>query len=129
MRLHAVPAAAVALLGALAAGLAQAPPVPPGVVIDHEPPAGARYIGSPSIAILPGGGYLASHDFFGPGSTQSTSGVTRIFRSADRGRSWRPTAELDGQFWSNLFVHRGAVYCEFSAGLRNSRSVRVGRSA
>ena len=93
-------------------------PAPPGVVIDHEPAAGARYIGSPSIVILPDGDYLASHDFFGPGSTQSTSGVTRIFRSTDRGRSWRKTAELSGQFWSNLFVHGRAVYlmgttCEY----------------
>ena len=93
-------------------------PAPPGVVIDHEPAAGARYVGSPSIVILPNGDYLASHDFFGRGSTQSTSGVTRVFRSTDRGRSWRKTAELSDQFWSNLFVHGRAVYlmgttCEY----------------
>ena len=91
---------------------------PPGVVIDHEPASTRQYIGSPSIAILPDGSYVASHDFFGPGSTQSTSAVTRVFRSADRGGTWRLTAELHDQFWSNLFVHRGRLYlmgttCEY----------------
>jgi hypothetical protein len=69
-----------------------------------------KYIGSPSIVILPGGDYLASHDFFGPNSSQSVSATTRVFRSSDHGRSWRRTAELKDQFWSNLFVHRGSVY-------------------
>ncbi len=91
---------------------------PPGIVIDHEPAEGRRYIGSPSIAILRDGSYVASHDFFGPGSTQGVSGVTRVFRSGDRGRTWQRTAELENQFWSNLFVHRGALYlmgtsCEY----------------
>ncbi|MBS1858695.1 MAG: exo-alpha-sialidase [Acidobacteria bacterium] len=85
-------------------------PAPPGVVIDHQPAATRKYIGSPSIAILPGGVYVASHDFFGPGSTQSTSAVTRVFRSTDRGRSWRQSAEMHDQFWSNLFFHRGRLY-------------------
>lgn len=83
---------------------------PPGVVIDHQPAATRQYIGSPSIAILPDGAYVASHDYFGPGSTQSTSAVSRIFRSTDRGKTWRQTAEMRDQFWSNLFVHRGRLY-------------------
>ena len=83
---------------------------PPGVVVDHHPAATKQYIGSPSIAILPDGSYVASHDFFGKGSTQSTSAVTRVFRSTDRGRSWRQTAEMHDQFWSNLFVHRKRLY-------------------
>jgi hypothetical protein len=84
--------------------------LPPGTVIDHHPASTRQYIGSPSIAILPNGEYVASHDFFGPGSSQSTSAVTRIFRSRDRGQSWSKTAEFQDQFWSNLFVHRGALY-------------------
>jgi hypothetical protein len=84
--------------------------VPPGVVIDHEPAAQRRYIGSPSIAILRDGSYIASHDFFGPASNETISGVTRIFRSGDRGKSWQRITELQDQFWSNLFVHRGALY-------------------
>ncbi|MCL5744787.1 MAG: glycoside hydrolase [Acidobacteria bacterium] len=83
---------------------------PPGVVIDHQPASTQPYIGSPTIAILPDGAYVASHDFFGAGSTQSTSAVTRVFRSTDRGRTWSQTAEISDQFWSNLFLHRGKLY-------------------
>ncbi len=88
--------------------LAAAPP--PGVVIDHHPAPTRQYIGSPSIVILPDGSYAASHDFFGAGSTQSTSAVSRVFRSTDRGLTWTRTVEFNDQFWSNLFVHRGALY-------------------
>jgi hypothetical protein len=83
---------------------------PPGVVIDHQAAVTRQYIGSPSIAILADGSYVASHDYFGAGSTQSTSAVSRVFRSTDRGATWRQTAELRDQFWSNLFVHRGRLY-------------------
>jgi hypothetical protein len=83
---------------------------PPGVVIDHEPASTRRYIGSPSIEVLPNGSYVASHDFFGPASNQNKSSTTRTFRSDDRGRTWRRTAEFQDQFWSNLFFHRGALY-------------------
>jgi hypothetical protein len=106
------------MLHELAALLALAVPQPPGIVIDHQPAATRQYIGSPSIVILPGGDYVASHDLFGKGSTQSVSAVTRVFRSPDRGRTWRKTAEFQDQFWSNLFVHRKALYlmgtnCEY----------------
>lgn len=83
---------------------------PPGVVLDHQPAATQQYIGSPSIAILPNGHYVASHDFFGKGSTQDRSAVSRVFLSTDRGKSWRRSAEFHDQFWSNLFVHRDALY-------------------
>ncbi len=94
------------LLSALAALYAQ----PPGVVIDHEPASTRRYIGSPSLEILPNGSYVASHDFFGPASNQNISSTTRTFRSDNRGLTWRRTAEFQDQFWSNLFFHRGALY-------------------
>lgn len=96
------------LLPAMAA-VAQ-PATPPGVVIDHQPAPTGMYIGSPSIAILPDGAYVASHDLFGPKSTENTSGVTRVFISRDRGATWHKTAELDNQFWSSLFVLRGELY-------------------
>ena len=41
----------------------------PGTVIAHSPASDKKYLGSPSICILPSGNYVASHDFFGPGST------------------------------------------------------------
>ncbi|MBN2136365.1 MAG: SUMF1/EgtB/PvdO family nonheme iron enzyme [Sedimentisphaerales bacterium] len=79
----------------------------PGVVIDHSPAESRRYIGSPAIAILPNGSYVASHDFFGPGSKNNRSAV---FRSEDKGRTWKKLTELTGQWWSSLFVHNGSLY-------------------
>lgn len=100
---------AFGLLSAIAA-TAQTITPPPGVVIDHQPAPSGMYIGSPSIALLPDGAYAASHDLFGPKSTENTSGVTRVFVSHDRGATWQKTAELNDQFWSSLFVLRGQLY-------------------
>lgn len=79
----------------------------PGAVIDYRSAAGKEYLGSPSIAILPNGEYLVSHDFFGPGSTKDR---TVIFASKDRGRTWTERSGITGQWWSTLFMHRHAVY-------------------
>jgi len=79
----------------------------PGVVIDYQPAAPKSYIGSPGLAVLPDGNYVASHDFFGPGSGNNRSVV---FGSTDRGCSWHKLSELEAQWWSSLFVHRGALY-------------------
>lgn len=82
----------------------------PGVVIAHSPASSGVYIGSPGIAILPDGSYLAKQDEFGPRSTEKTSAVTHVYRSADRGESWQHLSRVDGLFWANIFRHAGAVY-------------------
>lgn len=82
----------------------------PGVFITHSPASSGLYIGSPSIAILPNGTYVTSHDFFGPQSNEHQSATSRIFSSEDEGKTWRQIAEIEGQFWSKLFVHRAALY-------------------
>lgn len=82
----------------------------PGVVINYLKTNTGEYIGSPAIAILPDGAYVASHDVFGPGTTEHTSGVTFVYRSEDRGTTWRRIARIEPAFWSNLFVHAGALY-------------------
>ena len=79
----------------------------PGVVITHSPAASGLYIGSPSLAILPGGDYVASHDDFGP---RSTLNKTFVFRSHDRGLTWKLEAQITGQYWSTLFVHHQFLY-------------------
>jgi hypothetical protein len=84
-----------------------ADPAPPGVIIDFSPTAAKQYVGSPSIAILPDSSYVASHDYFSPGNQGDR---TVVFRSSDRGRHWSKVADLKGQWWSGLFVHRGALY-------------------
>jgi len=83
---------------------------PPGVVVSHISKETGKYIGSPGMCVLSDGSYLASHDEFGPKSSEFRSAQTRIFLSKDRGGSWIQIATIDGQFWSNLFVHNGIVY-------------------
>lgn len=82
----------------------------PGVVVDHLPASGQVYIGSPGLCIMPDGSYIASHDFFGPGSTENGVAMTAIFRSHDKGKTWQKISLLRGQYWSNLFVLRGELY-------------------
>ncbi len=82
----------------------------PGVVVDYSPASSGIYIGSPSLVVLPDGRYVASHDEFGPKSTEHTRAVSHVFRSEDRGASWKRIARIDGAFWSTLFVHRQALY-------------------
>ena len=84
--------------------------VVPGVVIDHFPASSGIDIGSPSLAVLPNGDYVASHDEFGPKSTEHTCAVSHIFQSHDRGANWKKISTIDGAFWSTLFTHRGALY-------------------
>lgn len=86
------------------------PDFPLGNVVSHVRADTGLYIGSPSIAILPDGAYVASHDFFGPNSNEFKSAMTLVFRSEDRGLTWRQVARIEPAFWSNLFVHAGVLY-------------------
>jgi hypothetical protein len=79
----------------------------PGVVINQISPQSKCYVGSPSIAILPNGSYVASHDIFGPNSTSNT---TLIFNSVDKGESWVHISTLVYQWWSTLFVLNEHLY-------------------
>lgn len=111
--------ACVAVLWCVAFDVGQTAPAPgspaadarftevPGTVIDHSPAASGVYIGSPALAVLPNGEYIASHDFFGPGSEKNR---TDLFSSQDKGRTWRRIATVIGQCWSSLFFHRNALY-------------------
>jgi hypothetical protein len=96
---------AAVLLCAATRGIFAAPP--PGVIVDRSPDFQKVYVGCPSIAILPNGDYVASHSWFGPGTNNDSS---EVFGSADRGKTWRKLATLKGQWWSTIFVHRGALY-------------------
>lgn len=82
----------------------------PGIIVDYIPAATKTYIGSPSVCILPDGNYVASHDHFGPGSTEHQQALTSVFRSSDKGKTWEKVSEIYGQFWSNLFYHQDALY-------------------
>lgn len=82
----------------------------PGVVVNHILASTKIYIGSPSICILPNGNYVASHDHFGPGSTEFQQALTAVYQSKDKGKTWAKISEIKGQFWSNLFVHQNVLY-------------------
>jgi hypothetical protein len=100
-------------VGAPALGAAPATrptPTAPGVVVTHVPAATGTFVGSPSLAVLPDGTYLGSHDLFGPRSNEHVEATSRVFRSVDRGATWTHVSDVRGAFWSTLFVHRGDIY-------------------
>ena len=82
----------------------------PGIVVNHSPASKGKYLGSPSICILPSGRYVVSHDYFGPRTKEFETAITDIFVSDDKGATWKKTTSLRGQFWSSLFYHDGAIY-------------------
>jgi hypothetical protein len=113
------------VVGALAltatGGQAQSGP-PPGVVVASSPDPDRAYIGTPAIAILPDGSYVAAHDFFG--KNPDLTDRTRLYGSRDRGVTWTPLAELRGQAWFSLFVHRGALYLHGTASRYGDLTIR-----
>ena len=98
----------------------------PGTVIHHVAASTRQYVGCPSVAILGDGRYVASHSHFGPGAANTDSFV---YASADQGLTWSRIAEINGQIWSSMFVHRGALYimgtdhCDQFGGRLNGRMV------
>ncbi len=61
----------------------------PGVVVNYIPAHTKVYIGSPSICILPNGDYVASHDHFGPETTEHQRALTAVYKSTNKGKSWQ----------------------------------------
>jgi hypothetical protein len=82
----------------------------PGVVIAHSPQSTGIYLGTPGIALVDHETYVAKCDEFGPKSTEKTHGLTRVFRSGDSGKTWRQIAAVRDLYWSNIFIHGGALY-------------------
>jgi len=80
---------------------------PPGGAIDYSPAEEQVYIGSPSIAVLPNGSYVASHDLFGKGTNFDEMAV---FGSEDKGNTWKQRSRFKGQWWSTLFMDDADLY-------------------
>lgn len=82
----------------------------PGVVVLHSAASTRQFVGSPGIAILPDGHYLAKCDLFGPGTNDQKSGTTPVFESADRGKTWTRLADVLDLYWATIFVHGKSAY-------------------
>jgi hypothetical protein len=95
---------------------------PPGVVIARSPDPDRAYIGTPAIAILPDGTYVAAHDFFGRNA--ALTDTTQVFRSRDRGATWEQISTIHGQAWFTLFVHRGALWLHGTASRYGDLTIR-----
>jgi hypothetical protein len=81
-----------------------------GSVVAYSAAGTKLYLGSPSLAVLPNGDYVASHDHFGPASSEFVQAQSNIYRSPDKGKTWKRIAGVSGAFWSQLFVHRDTLY-------------------
>lgn len=85
----------------------------PGTVVnyihpeDHTYGFSGRSPASPSLVRLSDGALLASHDVYWGDAGQNLS---KLFRSADGGRSWEFVTDLFPCFWGKLFEHRGVLY-------------------
>lgn len=84
--------------------------LPPGVIVAHSPKSTEIYLGSPSICILDNGNYVASCNLNSTNPPYSTNPETWIYRSSDKGKTWEKISQLVNQYYSQLFVHRGALY-------------------
>jgi hypothetical protein len=120
-RLRAIACVLAGLLPLARSARAQAGP-PPGVVIAASPDPDRAYIGTPAIAILPDGSYVAAHDFFG--KNPDLTDRTRLYGSRDRGVTWIQLAEVRGQAWFSLFVHRDALYLHGTASRYGDLTIR-----
>ena len=82
-------------------------------LLRHQNERARTYLGSPSLARLPDGALVASHDYFGKGcprNHEAEEGLTSIYRSEDDGATWENVTHVMNSFWPNLFVHRNALY-------------------
>jgi hypothetical protein len=106
---------------ALAAGPEQDHSRVPGVVISHISADTRLYMPSPSIAILPNGNYVVSHDY-GRFDRKPHDEVL-VFGSSDKGRTWRRLSKTTGR-WDTLFFHRGALYLFGCGGMFGNAVIR-----
>ncbi|OXU15020.1 sialidase family protein [Sedimentisphaera salicampi] len=77
----------------------------PGTVVHHKKADSGVYVGSPGIAVLQNGDYIAKCDNFGPKAVPQTL----VFRSKNQGKTWQKISEAPC-YWANIFVHSGSLY-------------------
>lgn len=95
----------------------------PGVVVAHSPKTSGKYLGSPSITIMPNGHYIVSLDIFGPG--QENENIVHLYKSTDKGKNWKFVTEIEGAHWSGLFNVREKLYLLGTDVARGNLVIRV----
>lgn len=81
------------------------PVPPPGVVVHNSKAVTKKFVGSPSITVLPDGTYLASHDYFGGIISDAF-----VYKSEDKGLSWERISEIKTMNWAKLFTRGDEIY-------------------
>ena len=81
----------------------------------YQDPSTQTYLGSPSLARLPDGTLLATHDYFGPYAPRKLDRLQRyhlssLYRSTDGGDHWVNVTHITDAFWSSLHVIEDVVY-------------------
>ena len=98
----------------------------PGTIIHHVPAQTKNFVGCPSILKIDKDRYLASHSYFGKGSTYSE---TFIYESNDRGETWNYIKNIKNQIWSKILNINGVIYilgtdhCDNNLGRLNGKIV------
>ena len=64
-------------------------------------------IGSPSIAVLPDGIYVASHDW---GGSLINANYTSVYSSENKGETWKLISTVKDLKWANIFWFNGKLY-------------------
>ncbi|KAL4437386.1 hypothetical protein ABPG75_004525 [Micractinium tetrahymenae] len=95
------------------------------VQIAYSDPSSGVYLGSPSIARLDPQTLLVSHDTFPEWGRPK---ATTVWSSQDGGASWQRRAVVPRQYWSTLFVHRGALYLLGTDDSDGHNAVAISRS-
>lgn len=103
-------ATVVLVLGAYYSVIAQEVP---GVIVTKS--VGGSFVGSPAIVVMNDGSYIVSHDRYG-GIYKSTPRVTEVYRSEDKGVTWKKQGEVSRMYWASLFVHKDELYLMGTTG-------------
>ncbi len=85
----------------------------PGVVVTKS--VGGSFVASPAIVVMSDGSYIVSHDRYG-GIYKSTPRVTEVYRSEDKGETWKKQGEVSRMYWASLFVHDNVLYLMGTTG-------------
>ncbi|MCA9230152.1 MAG: hypothetical protein KDA57_05850 [Planctomycetales bacterium] len=86
----------------------------PGTVVAHIAASNDYKYNSPSIAILPDGTYLISHDV--TGNNAPTPKPTYVHRSTDQGQTWNQISTVNSLTWANLYNIGNDVYLMGNSG-------------